>query len=295
MNEAHVYLYRFSDDHLPKDLAAAKDAAETALRLEPNLQEARLALARYYYHGLSDYARTEEELSRIPSSEPHEVEFFTLASLVERRLGQWEASIRHGEKAVELDPQNAGLAVNLIQTYSGLRRYDDSERVANAAFGRLSGAAPERLWLVKSEAALALGKIEEARAALDAVANGKGMDYQMARLWLAFLERDYNAAKSIAATVGEDLRRCRISGSLRSNRPCRRECGGAGQANAEAKRVALDALVLRPNNPELLGQLAVAEAALGRKTEALQQARRPLRCYRQAQIQSLVQCVNCVL
>ena len=275
LNEAHVYLYRFSDDHSPKDLAAAKDAAETALRLEPNLQEARLALARYYYYGLSDYARTEEELSRIPSSEPHEVEFFTLASLVERRVGQWEASIRHGEKAVELDPQNAGLAVNLIQTYSGLRRYDDSERVAKAAFARLSGTAPERLWVVKSEAALAVGKIEEARAALDAVANGKGMDSQMARLWLAFLERDFNAAKSIAATVGEDLRRmpdfwltvaaiAHAEGNVEE----------AGQANAEAKRVALDALVLRPNNPELLGQLAVAEAALGRKTEALQQARR---------------------
>ena len=40
----------------------------TALRLEPNREEARLALARYYYHGLSDYRRTEQELSRIPFS-----------------------------------------------------------------------------------------------------------------------------------------------------------------------------------------------------------------------------------
>ena len=48
----------------------------------------------------------------------------------------------------------------------------------------------------------------------------------------------------------------------------------AQRAHAEAKRVALDALTLRPNNPELLGDLAVAEAALGRKAEALQQARR---------------------
>ena len=197
-------LYRFSDDHSPQHLAAAKDAAETALRLEPNLQEARLALARYYYHGLSDYARTEEELSRIPSSEPHEVEFFTLASLVERRFGQWEASIRHGEKAVELDPQNAALAANLIQTYSGLRRYDDSERVANAAFARLSGATPTRLWLVKSEAALAIGKIEEARAALDSVANKGDMDYQVARLWLSLMERDYSGAKSIAAKATDE-------------------------------------------------------------------------------------------
>ena len=275
LNEAHVYIYRFSEDHSPQHLEAAKLAAETALQLEPNLQEARLALARYYYHGLSDYSRTEEELSRIPSSEPHEVEFFTLASLVERRLGQWEASIRHGEEAVELDPQNAGLAVNLIQTYSGLRRFADSERVANAAIARVSAPTPERLWLVKSEAALAVGKIEEARAALDAVANGKGMDFQMARIWLALLERDYNAAKSIAATVDEEVKKMPTFWlTLAAIAHAEGNVEDAHKANAEAKRAALAALVLRPDNPELLGNLAVAEAALGREAEALQQARR---------------------
>ena len=45
------------------------------------------------------------------------------------------------------------------------------------------------------------------------------------------------------------------------------------QANAEAKRVALDALGPRPITPELLGELAVAEAALGQNEEALRQAR----------------------
>ena len=144
LNEVYVLQYRFGEDHSPQHLAAAKDAAETALRLEPNREEARLALARYYYHGLSDYRRTEQELSRIPSSAPHEVEFFTLASLVERRLGQFAASIRDGEKAVELDPQNASLATSLVQTYSGLRRFGDSERVANAAIARLRGAKPTR-------------------------------------------------------------------------------------------------------------------------------------------------------
>ena len=139
LNEVYVLEYRFGEDHSPQHLAAAKDAAETALRLEPNREEARLALARYYYHGLSDYRRTEQELSRIPSSAPHEVEFFTLASLVERRLGQFAESIRDGEKAVELDPQNASLATSLVQTYSGLRRFGDSERVANAAIARLRG------------------------------------------------------------------------------------------------------------------------------------------------------------
>ena len=207
LNEVYVLHYRFGEDHSPQHLAAAKDAAETALRLEPNREEARLALARYYYHGLSDYRRTEQELSSIPSSAPHEVEFFTLASLVERRLGQFAASIRDGEKAVELDPQNGSLAISLVQTYSGLRRFGDSERVANAAIARLRGAKPTGLLVVKNEAALGMGNVEGARAALDSIQDKDDMDYQAARLWLYLMERDYSGAKAFAAKATDEVKR----------------------------------------------------------------------------------------
>ena len=274
LNEAYVLQYRFGEDHSPQHLAAAKDAAETALRLEPNREEARLALARYYYHGLSDYRRTEQELSSIPSSAPHEVEFFTLASLVERRLGQFAASIRDGEKAVELDPQNASLATSLVQTYSGLRRFGDSERVANAAIARLRGAKPMGLLLVKNEAALGMGNLEEAHAALDSIQDKDDMDYQAARLSLYLIERDYSGAKAFAAKATDEVKKmpdfwltlaavAHAEGKVNEER----------QANAEAKRSALLALGPRPDDPKLLGELSVAEAALGQNEEALRHAR----------------------
>jgi eukaryotic-like serine/threonine-protein kinase len=274
LNKVHVLRYRFGEDHSPQHLAAAKDAAETALRLEPNREEARLALARYYYHGLSDYRRTAQELSNIPSSVPHEVEFFTLASLVERRLGQFAASIRDGEKAVELDPQNASLVVSLVQTYSGLRRFGDSERVANAAIARLPEASRKGVLLVKNEADLATGNVEGARAALDSIHNKDDMDYQTARLWLYSMERDYSGAKAFAAKATDEVKRmpsfwlivamvAHAEGNLEEAR----------QANAEAKRVALASLLQRPDNPEALGELAIAEAGLGESDEALRHAR----------------------
>jgi eukaryotic-like serine/threonine-protein kinase len=273
LNEVYVLQYRFGEDHSPQHLAAAKDAAETALRLEPNGEEARLALARYYYHGLSDYRRTEQELSNIPSSVPHEVEFFTLASLVERRLGQFAAAIRDGEKAVELDPQNGSLAVSLIQTYSGLRRFGHAERAANAAIARLRAASTKGVFLVKNEAALGMGNIEGARAALDSIHDTDDMDYQAARLWLYVMERDYSGAKAFAAKATDEVKRmpsfwlivamvAHAQGNLEEAR----------QANAEAKRIAQASLRRRPDNPETLGELAFAEAALGRKEEALRHA-----------------------
>ena len=276
LNEVYVLQYRFGEDHSPQHLAAAKDAAETALRLEPNREEARLALARYYYHGLSDYRRTEQELSSIPSSAPHEVEFFTLASLVERRLGQFAASIRDGEKAVELDPQNASLAISLVQTYSGLRRFGDSERVANAAIARLRGAKPTGLLVVKNEAALGMGNVEEARAALDSIHDKDDMDYQAARLWLYLMERDYSGAKAFAAKATDERKEnARISGSscaAVAHAQGKVERSASGQCGGKAHGTSLRSLQ-RPDNPEALGELAFAEAALGQKEEALRHAR----------------------
>ena len=274
LNEVYVLYYRFGEDHSPQLLAAAKDAADTALRLEPNSEEARLALARYYYHGLSDYRRTEQELSRIPPSAAHDVEFFTLASLVERRLGQFAESIRDGEKAVALDPQNASLAISLAQTYSGLRRFGDSERVANAAIARLRGDKPTRLFVVKNEAALGMGNVEAARAALDSVQDKHDMDYEAARLWLYFIERDYSGAKPFAEMASDEAKKmpdfwltlaavAHTAGKVDEER----------QTNEEAKRLALLALGPRPNDPNILDQLAIAEAGLRQNEEAVRHAR----------------------
>jgi TolB-like protein/Tfp pilus assembly protein PilF len=274
LNEIYVLQYRFGEDHSPQQLAAAKDAAETALRLEPNREEARLALARYYYHGLRDYRRTQQELTRIPSSAPHEVEFFTLASLVERRLGQFGASIRNGEKAVELDPQDVSLAISLAQTYSGLRRFDDSERIVTAAIARLHGAKPARLLAVKNEAALGMGNLEQARATLDSIQDKDEMDYEAARLSLYFIERDYGGAKAFAAKATDEVKRAPDFWlTLAAVAHAEGKVNEERQANAEAKRSALLALGPRPDDPSLLGALSIAEAGLGQNEEALRHAR----------------------
>jgi serine/threonine protein kinase/tetratricopeptide (TPR) repeat protein len=274
LNEAYVLQYRFGENHSPQHLAAAKGAAETALRLEPNREEAHLALARYYYHGLRDYRRTQHELSSLPSSAPHEVDFFTLASQVERRLGRFAASIRDGEKAVELDPQNPSLAASLGQTYSALRRYGDSERVANAAIARLREAKSTGLLVVKSDAALGMGNVEEARAALDSIQDKSDMDYQSSRLRLYLIERDYSGAKAFVAKVTDEVkRRPDFWLTVAAVAHAKGKANQERQVYEEAKRLALLALVPRPDDPGLLGQLAIAEVALGQNEEALRHAR----------------------
>ncbi len=274
VNQIDLLMYRFGSDHKPEQLAEAKAAAETALRLEPDSEEARLAIVRYYYDGLNDNRKTEEELSKIPASASHTVAYYALASLAERRLGKWKESIRDGEKAVELDPQNSALAVNLIQTYSGLRRFDDSNRLADAAIARLKGPSP-RLALVKSEASLSVGDLAAARTALDKLPDWEGADYQSARFWLPLLEKNYEEARSMAAKSGVEAREMPSHWqmmALLEKAEGRTEL--ARGAYEEAKRTAQAGLIKRPGDPSLLCDLAVANAGLGLKDEALRLARR---------------------
>ncbi len=274
INQIDLLIYRFGNDRDPERLAEAKAAAESALRLEPDSEEARLAIARYYYNGLTDYRKTQEELSKIPASASHTVEYYTLASLVERRVGKWRESIRDGEKAVELDPQDPELAVNLIQTYNGLKRFDDSNRVADATVARLNRPAP-RLSLVKNEAALAVGDLAGARAALEKFPDCDGPDYQGARFWLPLLEKNYAEARSVAAKCGQEEREMpsywQMMALLEQGEG---NTEAAHSAYTEAKHAAQAALLKRPGDPTLLGDLATANAGLGLKDEALRLARR---------------------
>jgi tetratricopeptide (TPR) repeat protein len=147
--------------------------------------------------------------------------------------------------------------------------------VTNAAITRLRGGKSNALLLVKNEAALGMGNIEEAHAALDLIPDKEDMDYTDARLQLDLIEKNYSGAKAVAAQATDEAKRmpsfwltlaavARAEGNVNEER----------QANMEAKRKALLALGPRPDDPTLLGELSLAEAALGQNEEALRHARR---------------------
>ncbi len=275
LNEAHLYRYRFGVEHASEDLIAAKEAAETALRLEPDREEARLALARYYYHGLTDYERTEQELARIPAVGSHEVEYFNLASLVARRQGRWAVSIRDGLKAIELDPRDAGLVVNIMQTYAGLRQFEASERVSDAAMRRLGDKITTRLWIVKSEAALGMGNLEAKRAALESVTDKDNLEYQLTRFWLEVLAGDAARVRELSANASEEIKKTSSFWTMLGAHARRQGEADVARAHyAEARKIAQANLDRRPENAEVLAELALAAAGYGEKEEAMRLAQR---------------------
>jgi predicted Zn-dependent protease len=101
--------------------------------------------------------------------------------------------------------------------------------------------------VVKSEAALGMGNVEEARAALDSIQDKSDVDYQASRLRLYLIERDYGGAKAFVAKVTDEVKRrpdfwLTVAAVAHAEGKANEE----RQAYAEAKRLALLALMPRP-------------------------------------------------
>jgi len=273
LNSIDLTAYRFSNDHNPERLAAAKESADAALRIDPQSEEAQLALAFYYYSGLNDYRRTEEQLRTIRSSSAHTGWYYELSSLVERRLGKWRDSIRDCEKAIELNPQSAELFVNLVQTYNGLRRYEDSKRELDLASKRLNHPTP-RLALVQSETAMFSGDLPGAHAALSQFPDVSTVEYQRERMMLALLEHDFGEVRRLASKADTEMKKTTsywlivaAVAQAEGNHDEEKSC------YAQVKSLAQFGLKARSNDPNSLGEMAVAKAMLGEADEAVALAR----------------------
>src|SRR5207237_5765982 len=89
----------------------ARQAAETALTLQPNLGEALLAKGYYYYACLKDYDTAVRYFEQARPFLPNSSRVPESLAYVERRRGQWERSESHFNEAERLDPRNVTLLI----------------------------------------------------------------------------------------------------------------------------------------------------------------------------------------
>src|SRR5947199_1094378 len=106
----------------------ARQAAETALTLQPKLGEAVLAKGQYYYACLKDYDTAvryfEEARQLLPNSSriPESLAYVT------RRQGQWDRSESYFNEVERLDPLNVRLLTEHAYSYITLRRFPEALR-----------------------------------------------------------------------------------------------------------------------------------------------------------------------
>jgi serine/threonine protein kinase/Tfp pilus assembly protein PilF len=106
----------------------ARQAAETALRLQPNLGEAIIATGYYYYACLNDFDRAERYYEQARDSLPNSSRIPESLAYVARRRGQWDKSESYFTEAERLDPRNVYLLTQHAQSYILLRRFAEAVR-----------------------------------------------------------------------------------------------------------------------------------------------------------------------
>jgi tetratricopeptide (TPR) repeat protein len=186
-------------------LDLAKKAAETAVRLRPDLGEAHLELARYYYFAnlhTGDFDRARDELVIARRTLPNDSDASQIAARINKRQNRWDDSLANLERAAELDPRNSEIAYRRRRTYLEMRRYNELEQLfaKDAASGIVQGP---HIQLGLAELKLAEGDPVAAQALLAQVP----LDFSPIewiwgiRFTAALYLRDYDAASRVIAAT----------------------------------------------------------------------------------------------
>src|SRR5439155_22963027 len=129
----------------------ARQAAETALTLQPALGEAVLAKGHYHYSCLKDYDTAVRYLEQAHLLLPNNSRILESLAYVARRRGQWDQSDAYFKQAEQLDPRNVNLITEHATNDKCLRRFPEALR----RFDEALNITPDDLNILVQEAAIA--------------------------------------------------------------------------------------------------------------------------------------------
>jgi TolB-like protein/Tfp pilus assembly protein PilF len=261
--------------------AKARALAEQALRLQPNLPEAHLALGYCYYYGDLDYDRALSEFKIAQSGLPNDAEVYLSLGAIQRRKGQWADSIANFEKAASVNPKDPWVLQNLGINYAAVKNYE----AALKTYERGLELAPASMGLRALKSKLAIdwkGDLSVSEQELARVPEGfdpEGMITEV-RVGMFFYQRKFSEALALLQKLKGDM----LHGENGSPTPkallegiCYFFTNDKAKAREamERARVFVEQQVREnPNDAGHHAQLGVIFAALGRKEDAIQEGKR---------------------
>src|SRR5437588_2608106 len=105
-----------------------RQAAETALALQPNLSEALHAKAFYHYACLKDYDTAVRYFEQARQFLPNNSRIPQSLAYVARRRGEWDRSEAYFNEAERLDPRNVSLLAQHALSYKDRRLFPEASR-----------------------------------------------------------------------------------------------------------------------------------------------------------------------
>ena len=139
----------------------ARQAAATALALDPNLGEALHAQGYYYYACLKDYDTAVRYFEQARQFLPNSSRIPESLAYVMRRKGQWDRSETYFSEAEPLDPRNVYVLGQHAQSYIALRRFPEALR----KFDQILEITPDDIDTIASKGGVAQAQGDLPRAA----------------------------------------------------------------------------------------------------------------------------------
>jgi tetratricopeptide (TPR) repeat protein len=259
----------------------ARQAAETALTLRPNLGEAVLANGYYHYACLKATDTAVRYFEQARQLLPNSSEIPYALACVARRRGQWEQSESYHNEAERLDPRNVFLLTQHALLYQMMRRFREALR----KWDEVLDITPDDIDVMAEKAAIAQAEGDLPRAAAILAPLRPTAELNQAleqQVYQAILER---RPEPIIPRLKEVLAKPDpalgfFNGELRFWLGWAQEVAGDHAAAQETYRQARSELEPflkeQPDNFQLMGDLALTNAGLGDKTAALALAERAM-------------------
>jgi TolB-like protein/Tfp pilus assembly protein PilF len=252
----------------------ARQAAETALALEPNLGEALLAMGYYHYACRKDYDNAVRYFEQARHLLPNSSRIPEALAYVERRRGQWDRSESYFNEAERIDPRNVSILTSHAQSYIALRRFPEALRKLD----QVLDITPDDLDVLAEKAAIAQAEGDLPRASALLAPLRPGADHSGAletQVYQAILER--RPAQMVARLeeilTTPDSTLGYLNADLRFWLAWAQEVAGDHAAAQESWRQArgeLESLIKeQPENFGLIGDLALTCMGLGDRAAAL--------------------------
>ena len=255
--------------------------AQIALRLQPNLAEAHVALGQCIYWMDQDYERALEQFDIASRLSPSDGDIVRLIAAIKRRQGKWKQALEEYERVAKLDPQNPNTVRELIFTNTAMRRWPEAARWVE----QLRAMAPASI-IAKIQTGYVefwwKGDTSLLKSLLNQVPPGVDPDGSVTSVrWdVAMLDRDYAAARrAIDASSAKELS---YTGESSTPRTFFEGCIALAQGDVpaaqkyfqDAQPVFEDAVKEAPSSAIRHANLGWFYAFMGRKDDAIREGRR---------------------
>jgi serine/threonine protein kinase/Tfp pilus assembly protein PilF len=204
LSQAHADMYLQGFDRTPERARDAREAAERALQLDPDSPQVRMANGLYHYRCRQDYRTSQAELEYAVRHLPNDANAILYLGAIKRRRGEFEAFQELALRAIELNPLDASLPLELAISHAEFRRWDDCMRYLDLSLTMEPGMAVA-LGYKGVTCVSQSGDLEGAGRFLEQIPEGEQIGWRLWQCWIACFDHNYDRATALAQNHPEGI------------------------------------------------------------------------------------------